>query len=238
MANLHGKRVFGNQVFYDTYRQRWVDAIGGGVTKFILDTAYAPADDTTGDLSGFTHTAVEVGAGTSTAVLADNALLITTAGNEDDGVNLQVKGEAFKLDAATKQVYFGVNITLSEVTQCDAIIGLVITDTDSIGGVSDGVYFITADGSATLSLALEKNGTATTTSLATIVDATNYTLEFMFDGTNVDSWIDGVLQTRGVATNLPNDEFLTPSITVQNGSAAAKTATINWLRVIQLDGTK
>lgn len=238
MANLHGKRVFGNQVFYDSTNQRWVDAIGAGVTKFELNTAYMATDDTTGYLDGFTHTAVEAGAGTSTAVLADNALLFTTAGNDDDGVNLQAVGEAFKMDATTKRIYFGINLTPSEVTQCDLIAGLCITNTTLIGGMTDGVYFITADGSAALSLAIEKDSTATTTSLATIADATNYTLEFMFDGTYIDSWVNGVLQTRSAVTNLPNDEFLTPSIAVLNGSAAAKTVNVNWWRVIQIDGTK
>ena len=76
MANVHSKRIYGNLVFYDTTEQRWLDAIGPDVTKFILNPAYMPDDDTTGDLDGFTSTVVEAGAGDSTAVLADNTLLL------------------------------------------------------------------------------------------------------------------------------------------------------------------
>jgi hypothetical protein len=239
MANLHSRRLYGNQLFYDTYRHRIVDAIGPGVTKFILNTAYMPVDDTTGDLTGFTHTAVE-GAGTSTAVLADNTLLISTGTNEDDSVNLQVKGEAFKLDATTKYVYFGINFQVLDADACDVITGLVITDSEIQGGATDGVYFESYDASTAIALVLEKNNTETTSDALSVAlaDTTNITLEFVFDGTYIDSWVNGTLQTRQAVTNLPNDEFLTPTIEYESGSAGAKTMTVNWWRVIQIDGTK
>jgi hypothetical protein len=240
MAKLHSRWLYGNLLYYDDYRHRIIDAVGPGVTKFILNTAYMPVDDTTGDLTGFTSTVVEVGAGTSTAVLADNTLLITTAGNESDSLNLQLKGEAFKLDAATKYVYYGINFQINDVDQTDLFTGLFITDNEIQGGVSDGVYFESLDESADLNFVLEKNNTETTSASAvhTLVDATNVTLEFVFDGTYIDAWVDGVLQTRLATTNLPNDEFLTPTIEFENGEAAAQTMTVNWWRCIQIDGTK
>lgn len=198
-----------------------------------------PTDDTTGDPTAFTLTPVEVGAGNSTAVLADNALLITTAANENDGLNLQLKGEAFKLDATTKQVYFGINFQVSEATQADVLAGLCITDTTLLGGMSDGVYFECLDGATDINFVLEKDSTETTSASAvgTLADATNVTLEFLFDGTNIDCWVDGVLQTRLAVTNLPNDEFLTPSIHFLTGAASAETMTVNWWRTVMVDGS-
>lgn len=239
MANLHSKRIFGNLVFYDGTEQRWVDALGPGVSKFLLNTAYMPVDDTTGDLTGFTHTAVEVGAGDSTAVLADNTLLITTAANENDGVNLQVKGEAFLADATTKRIYFGINFQVSEATQADVLVGLCITDTDLLGGMTDGIYFECLDGATDINFVLEKDSTETTSASAvgTLADATNVTLEFVFDGTSIDAWVDGVAQTRLAVTNLPDNEYLTPSIHFLTGAASAETMTVNWMRAFQIDGS-
>jgi hypothetical protein len=236
MANVHSKRVLGNLVFYDTTHQRWLDAIGPDVTKFILNPAYMPDDDTTGDLDGFTHTATEVGAGTSTAALSDNTLLITTAANENDGVNLQVKGEAFDL-ASGNYVYFGINFQASEATQSDFFVGLAMTDTTLLAAVDTAVYFECLDASTDINFVLEKDNTETTSASAvgTFADATNITLEFLFDGSAVDAWVDGTLQTRLATTNLPDDEQLTPSIHFLTGAASAETMTINWLRVIQVN---
>jgi len=236
MANLHSRRVNGNLVFYDNTQQRIIDAIGPDVTKFILNTAFAADDDTTGDLSGFTHTAVEVGAGSSTAVLADNTLLITAAANENDGVNLQVKGEAFDLGSGN-YTYFGVNFQTNDATQTDVLAGLCITDTTLLGGMTDGAYFECLDGSTDINFVLEKDSTETTSASAvgTLADATNVTLEFIFDGTNVDAWVDGTLQTRLAITNLPDNEQLTPSIHFLTGEAVANTMTVNWLRAVQVN---
>lgn len=242
MANVHSRRIFGNQVFYDgIYRHRLLDAIGPGVTKFILNTAYMPVDDTTGDLTGFNFTATEAGGGgDSTAVLADNTLLITTDNGDNDGVNLSVKGEAFKLDATTKYVYWGINLQVSAASASQLMAGLCITDAEMLGGISDGAYFECLVDSTAINFVLEKNSTETTSASAvgTLANATNVTLEFVFDGTYVDAYVNGVVQTRLATTNLPNDEFLTPSLEFETTETAAITCTVNWWRCIQIDGTK
>ena len=238
MANMHSQRIYGNLVYYDTTRQRWIDAIGPDVVKFILNTAYMPTDDTTGDLTGFTHTAVEVGAGTSTAVLSDNTLLLTTAANDNDGVNLQVNGEAFDL-ASGNYVYFGINFQISDATQSDVLVGLCITDTTLLGGMTDGIYFECLDASTDVNFVLEKDSseTASASAVGTLADATNITLEFLFDGTNVDAFVNGTVQTRLATTNLPDNEQLTPSIHFLNGATGAETMTVNWWRVLQVNTT-
>lgn len=239
MANLHSFRKYGNLVYYDGSggRQRLIDAIGPDVTKFILNTAYLPVDDTTGDPTGFTMTVVETGAGgDSTAVLSDNTLLITTDNADNDGVNLQLTAEAFDL-ASNNLVYFGINFQVSEATQSDFLVGLCVTDTDLLGGMTDGAYFECLDGSTDVNFVLEKDSSETTSSsaVATLADTTNITLEFLFDGSNVDSWVDGTEQTRLAQTNVPDNEQLTPSIHFLTGAASAETMTVNWWRVLQVN---
>lgn len=236
MANLHSKRVYGNQVFYDTTQQRWIDAIGPGVVKYIMNMAALPTDDTTGDATEFTATVVEVGAGNSTGVLSDGTFLITAAANENDGAQYQLKGEAFDF-AATNYVYFGISFQTNDATQTDILVGLCITDTTLLGGMTDGVYFECLDGSTDINFVLEKDSTETTSASAigTLVDATDVILEFLFDGTNIDCWVNGALQTRLATTNLPDDEQLTLSVAFLTGEAVANTMTINWLRAIQIN---
>lgn len=236
--SLHTQYINGALVYYDPTRQRWVDAIGVNVIKYIQDFVSLPVDDTTGDPTEFTITVVEVGAGDSTAALDTSAggkLIITTAANEDDGLNMQLKGEAFKLESA-KPCYFGIKLQVSDATQSDLLVGLCITDTTLLGGMTDGVYFECLDGSTDINFVLEKNSTETTSASAvgTLANATDVTLEFLWDGTYVNCYVDGVEQTRLAITNLPDDEVLTPSIHFLAGEAAAKTCSVEWLRVIQL----
>lgn len=238
MADTHSKWVQGNQVFYDTYLHRWIDAIGMGVVKVIETmqyTAIAAADA----VSQWTTTLVEGGAGESTVALVagdeGGALLITTDAAENDGVNMQVKGEAFKF-ATNKPLYFGIKFQANEATQSDFLVGLAITTTDALGGVTDGAYFRKVDGSTTVSAVLEKNSTETTGTAFTFAADTDYILEIFWDGANCDFYVNGALVTRLAQTNLPDDEFLSPVIHFLTGSANARTMTVQWVRCIQIVG--
>ena len=216
--------------------QTWCDAFGPSVVKFIDEFVYTPFDGADNP-AAYTVTLVEAGAGESTLALKAGAdggtLLITTDAAEDDGVNLQAKGEAFK--PLTYPIYFGCRFKISEATQSDFLIGLCITDTDLLGGVTDGVYIRKVDASTTMAFVLEKDSTETSTNYGTAVAAdTWYKFEFYFDGTNIDWYLNDTLQTRPVTTNLPNDEFLTPSVHFLTGAAAAITIEVDYLRAIQI----
>lgn len=234
---MHSKWISGNLVFWDTHEKRIIDAIGPSVCKFIEDfvaTPFASADTP----AAWTVTLVEAGAGESTVALADGAgglLLITTDAAENDGVNMQVTKEAFKL-VSGKPCYFGARLKVSEATQSDFIVGLCITDTTLLGGMTDGVFFRKVDGSTDVKFVLEKDSTETeSAAIATAADDTYVTLEFYFDGTNIDAFVDGAIQTRLAMTNLPDDEDLTPSIAFLTGAAAAETMTVDWIRAIQIN---
>ena len=235
MANLKSYRKYGNLVFWDTHRSRIVDAIGPNVKKFILGpNAPLSAADT---LLGWTTTLVEAGAGESTitasATINGGALLLTTDAAENDGITLQMAGEAFQ-PAADTLLYFGIKLQISDATQSDILVGLCITDTDLLGGMTDGMYFRKPDASTTLSAVLEQDSTETTSTAATIVAATDVYLEIVANGVTVDFYVDGVMLTQMAQTNVPDDELLTPSIHFLAGEAVVKTCLIKELRVFRI----
>lgn len=231
---VKSKYIRGNVVYLDG--QRWFDALGPNVAKFVEEFVNTPFDGADAP-AAFTTTLVETGGAETTVALNAGAdggtLLITTDAADNDGANIQAKGEAFK--PLTYQLYFGARFKISEATQSDFLIGLCITDTDLLGGMTDGIYFRKVDASTTMNFVLEKDSTETATAFGTAIAAdTWYVLEFFFDGTNVDWYVNGVLQTRPAITNLPNDEHLTPSVHVLTGSAASITAEVDWIRTIQI----
>lgn len=234
---LHSRYIKGNLAYWDTHRRRLIDAIGPDVVKYVDDFVHLPVDDTTGDPTAWDMTVVEVGAGSSTAASADavgGALLITSAGNENDGANLQLKGESFEL-TSDQVLYFGTKLQINDVTQTDLFIGLAITDTAILGGVTDRIGFESLDGSTDLKFAVEKDSTETlSASIHTLVDATDVLLEFYFDGTNLEVFVDGSSVATPAVTNLPDDEELRVSVHFLTGEAVANTCQIDWIRAIQI----
>jgi hypothetical protein len=228
--------------FDDTKLVRWVDAIGPDVVKFELSQGF-PTDDTTGDPTQFNYTVTEAGTGNTTAVNAVTAgdnMLITTAANEYDGANIQLKGEKFKL-VSGKPLYFGCKLKISDATQSDLFVGIAETDTTlmatssahaiALGG--DGVFFSKLDGVTTLIFKNYLDGAETgTASYGTALDTAYHVYEFYYDGESVKGYIDNTLV--GTFTASLGDGDMTPSINVRAGEAAAITSNIAWMRCIQL----
>ena len=178
-------------------------------------------------------TVTETDAG-ATQALADGdggLLLITNTAADDDLVALQKKGESFLFEVG-KRLFFEARFKVSDATQSDLVIGLQITDTTPLD-VTDGVFFIKADASTSVSLLVEKNNTATTTTgVATLANDTFITLGFYFDGaSSIEYSVNGTVLGTSVTTNLPDDEALTVSIALQNGEAVAKTMTVDYVFV-------
>jgi hypothetical protein len=223
------------------YPHRLYDAFGENVTKYITQFQSLPADDATTDPTEFVMTVVEVG-GTSSAVIGDvagGALVITCAGNEDDGYSMQL-GNANSgewVDFSTPGVcYFGIQFQVSDADQTEVFFGAAVTDTALLGGVTDSICFRTTDESAVLNFVLEQDSAETVTAVATLTDAADVTAEWYCDETNVTVYINGtqVAQVARTDTNFPDDELLRLSLEVLSGEAAANTCTIKWLRLIQI----
>lgn len=239
MGDLHSRYHQGNLLFWDTHRKRLVDAVGVDVIKYVDDFVSGVAADAQFD-NFWTVTRVEAGAGESTMARGDasgGTLVITTDAADNDGINAQLLGESFKLAAGTV-LYFGARLKISEATQSDFFIGLAITDTDILGGVTDRIGFEKLDAATAIKAMLEKDSTETlTASLQTAAADTYYTLEFYLDENgNVEFFVDGVSVATPAVTNLPNDEELRVSIHFLAGDANARTMTVDWIRCIQIGG--
>ena len=238
MANVHSRRIRGNVAFYDTHMMRIIDAIGPDVIKYELHQSQVQVNGgTASDPRGWTTTVVEVGAGTSEATSSNTAGYVwelVTAGNEDDGINLQLSGESFEL-TSDQDLYFGIEFEINDVTQSDFFLGLAITNTAILGGVTDRVGFESLDGSTDIKLAIEKDNAETlTASLGTLVDATRVYAEFYWNGATIYPFVNGVQGALPAVTNLPLDEALRLSLQFLTGEAAAQTMKIRQGRIIQI----
>lgn len=237
MAGMNSRQIGGNLVFHrDGHQHRLLDAFGPDVVKYVDDFTNSGLSAADAPL-GWSVTLVEAGASESTITCPDEvggALLLTTDANEDDGINMQLDGESFELTSGQTAVYFGARLKASEATQSDFLVGLCITDTTLLGGMTDGVYFEKLDGGTGISFVTEKDSTETQTdSLATFAADTYIELEWYWDGTSVYAYIDGELVATHT-TNIVDDEAITPSLHFLAGSTTAKTLTWDWVRAIQI----
>jgi hypothetical protein len=159
-------------------------------------------------------------------------LLITNTAADDDLVALQKTPAAFTFTAG-KETFFACRFKVSDATQSDLVFGLQVVDTTPLD-VTDGVYFLKADGAATVDVICRKNattGSTSATAIATLVSDTFVTLAFAYDGVSkiiyaVDGTVLGSLDAS--STYLP-DTTCTVSFALQNGEAVAKTMTVDYI---------
>ena len=111
--------------------------------------------------------------------------------------------------------------------------GLQITDTTPLD-VSDGVYFISVDGSADLLLNVEKDNSVDATTVATMEDDTFITVTWFVDPDRAGVYysINNATPVKVSTAKLPDDEDLTISFGIQNGEAAGNTLTIDYVNMI------
>jgi hypothetical protein len=184
----------------------------------------------------WTITTTEDGTGSATEAITSGAggqFLITNAAGDNDADFFNLKGESF-LITGSKRAYFSARFKVSDATQSDFVMGLQITDTTPLA-VSDGIFFIKDDGDTNLDFIVEKDGTSTdTTAIHTMADDTFVTVAFFVDpDTSLVHYSVNNAEPVGVVnTNLPDNEELTISFGIQNGAAAAKTMTIDYVTAI------
>jgi hypothetical protein len=241
---VNTKQIREATVFYEGDNEaRWVDAIGSNVVKFELQRGF-PTDDTTGDPTQFDNNITEAGAGDTTCVNAATAgevMYITTAGNEYDGTNIQLKGEAFKLEAGLP-MYFGIKCALDSATQSDFLVGVgeklaAVLKVAAAHGFAaanvEGVFFSKLDAGTTLTAQSWKNGTVSAAAnCATAFDVSAHIYEIYWDGYTVYFYFDGTLVTSTAATLADGD--LTPTVQINNGEASVMHLEVYWMRCIQI----
>ena len=183
--------------------------------------------------SDWTITTTEDGTGSATEALADGdggLLLVTNAAGDNDNDFFQLKKEGFKYESG-KQLAFQMRFKTSDATQSDIVAGLQLTDTSPLD-VTDGIFFLKADGAATISFIVEKDSTQSTLTLPnSLADDTFMTLGYVYDPRDQKFHVfqNNVLAGTVVSTNSPDNEELTLSFGIQNGAAAAKTLTVDYI---------
>ena len=183
--------------------------------------------------SDWTITTTEDGTGSATEALADGdggVLLVTNAAGDNDHDFFQLVKEGFKYESG-KQIGFHIRFKTNDATQSDIVAGLQLTDTSPLD-VTDGIFFLKSDGAATISFIVEKDSTQSTLTLPnSLADDTFMTLGFIYDPKDQKFHVfqNNVLAGTVVSTNVPDNEELTVSFGIQNGAAAAKTMSVDYI---------
>jgi len=184
----------------------------------------------------WTITTTEAGTGSAAEALATNRVggwLTVTNDDADNDLDffqlLPAAGHYTFVEG--KKLAFAGRFELSEATQSDFHAGLIVTDTDPVGGVVDGIYVRKDDGDTQLDLVVVKDSAATTlANFGTIADDTPFTIEIYYDGGDkIAVYLNGVKAGGVATTNAPDDVQLRPSFGLQNGAAGAKALLVDWI---------
>jgi len=173
-------------------------------------------------------------------------LQLTCNAANADTENVQLNGESFKL-AIGKPLWFETKVALLDVDKCDFFIGLAISDTEILGGVTHRVGFQN-DHDGAIDCLTEQGGSENKEDTTSVIgDCANIAafattavrLSFYWDG--VDSltfFVDNVLKitmTDNATTILvPDDEALSPAfqIMTHTGAAAVQTVWIDYIDIV------
>lgn len=184
--------------------------------------------------SDWTITETEAGAGSaSQALTAGNGglMLLTNDAADNDATFFQ--GAAGFAMTAGKKAFFQARFKVSDATQSDVQIGLILTDTTPLDA-TDGIYFQKDDGDANIDVYVRKDATTGSNSslaVGTLVADTFIKVGFYYDGKDkVAFYLDDVKvgSLDASSTYLP-DANLAISFGIQNGEAVAKTMTVDYV---------
>ena len=181
-------------------------------------------------------TVTETDAGATQALTAGDGglLLITNTAADNDLVALQKNPAAFTFTAG-KKTFFRCRFKVSDATQSDIVFGLQVVDSTPLD-VTDGIYFLKADGAATVDFICRKNastGSTSASAVATMANDTFIELGFYYDGQSKVAYeVNGsVLGSLDASSAYLPDTTCTVSFALQNGEAVAKTMTVDYVYV-------
>jgi hypothetical protein len=181
-------------------------------------------------------TVTETDSGATQALTAGDGglLLITNTAADNDLVALQKNPAAWTFTAG-KKLFFRCRFKVSDATQSDLVFGLQVVDATPLD-VTDGVYFLKADGAATVDVICRKNastGSTSASAVTSLADDTFVTLGFYYDGAGKVAYeVNGsVLGSLDASSSYLPDTTCTVSFALQNGEAVAKTMTVDYVFV-------
>ena len=179
----------------------------------------------------------ETQAGATQALTAGDGgiLLLTNSAADDDLISLQSLVANFAMTAG-KKAFFKCRFKVSDATQSDVMVGLVIVDTTPFASApTDGIYFRKHDGDTKIDFSVRKDtstGANDVNAVGTLVSDTYITLAWYYDGVDkVFYYVDDVCKGSLAATSayLPDATNLAVTIALQNGEAVAKTMSIDYV---------
>lgn len=170
---------------------------------------------------------------TTQALAAGNSglLLLTNSAANNDLLALQ-KTPAMSLMDPLKPAFFSTRFKVDNATNSAFVMGMQVIDTTPLD-VTDGIYFLKSAASAALSIISRKDATTggtTVTNIGTVADDTFLTLGWYYDGVSKLTYsVNGAIVGAIDITNFFPDTNLTVSFAVQNGTAAARSMTVDWI---------
>lgn len=193
----------------------------------------------------WTVTEVDAGGGDTSQILLDvrnGVLQLLSAGNEDDGCQIQLGGSADSettgeswAPAASTNLWFECRFRMNDVTQQDIFVGLHVQDTTIIASRgSDFIGFRTDDGDALLDAEATAGSAATSSEVgvATLVDNTFITVGFKVTGLDrIEFYVNGNLEATQT-TNIPTG-LMKLSLAQLTGEAVANSLEVDYVVVAQ-----
>ena len=147
---------------------------------------------------------------------------------DDDLVQVHLLKNVFLL-APGKQSWFKCRFKVNDATQSDVLIGMYEDDATPFNRF-EGIYFVKTDGSTSVDMEVNSEGTATVTEgITDLVDDTYVELSWYFNGSDkVFAFVDGVLVASSSTENLSVEE-ISPGFALKNGEAVAKKLDIDYV---------
>lgn len=223
-----------------------------GITDPFFYHVYANDFDS---LNSTDFVVTDTGTNTNALTAEDGGVLLTTtsAGGSDASF-LQLGAASFQFVPTTatvagKKSFFKTRVKLSDATNSTFYAGLISTSTTPLTA-NDGLFFLKATGATTFVLRSIVGGVATDLALTgfNFADATYIELGWYFDGkSTVYAFVDNLTgyypQSGSGATNVGTSNkgavaaftptlttaLLNPSFGIQNGAAAAKTMSMDFI---------
>lgn len=189
----------------------------------------------------WTVTTVEAGAGDATEVAAGAGGILTVtnddANNDRDAFQYAGGGGAtvqnIRFTPGKKTQIVG-RFNLSAPAATNFMFGAYVTQTNPVGGVTHGVYFRVASGSAALLAVVENANTESVVDTGKVLAANTFVeVELYYNGEELLVYVDDTRVAKMPLANLPTGQDLALSFVVQNGSAGAKIARVDYIGVAQ-----
>lgn len=178
-------------------------------------------------------------AGAETVGDADGGELAFYPANADDDstffqfkstANVSTASEIFTL-ASGKKLWFKARLKVSDTGDSDFIIGLQSADTTPTTSPVNSILFRSDDGDDYLDFQVYAASVSTLsdTALATLVDNTYFTIGFYFDGVDTLHYFYNDQEVGSSQSFTYPTAEMTLSFGVQNGSATARTMSIDYI---------